>query len=590
MRFYRRVIIKASFKTHGAGGHVGLKRHVDYIQRDGTDERGGRSVVYGSEFDRSESDMDRSRLATDIARDWKDDRHHFRFVIAPEDGAQLSDLSAYTRDLVSAMEVELGTKLEWIAADHYNTSNPHTHLVVRGVRDDGSDLVIPRRYLARGMRRQAEQFVEQELGPVTQIEGRVRLAKTVDADRVTELDRTLHRQAREGVVDLSGPAPKGRVWHRQLLVKRMRYLASLGLAEPLGGGRWKFETDAIDRLKQMGERGDIVKALHRSMSAGEPTLITEDNIFDPNRLGAEPKKGLVRRFGKVDDTRETGFVVIEASDGRLVHATVVDDEAFQTLRVNQVVALNPHHKGPRSIDRSILEFSDRNGGIYDAGRHATESDRVSIAYAKAHERRLEALRRRKVVVRRQDGTWRIPGNYLDQVTDYEAARSKGLPVSIERESQLTVKQMETARGVTWLDRKIVSDDSEVEQQGSIETAIAKRKAFLRELGVLKSADGNFGKEMLKDLQALDLQDAAVSLTSETGKAYDALGGRREIDGIYREAIERPSGKFAVIERSREFTLVPWRPIMERRLGKSISGRVSAGGISWDVVGRQGPSR
>ena len=590
MQFYRRVVIKASFKTHASGGHVGLKKHIDYIQRDGTDERGERAAVYGSDGIQTEPQTDRSALARDVANDWKTDRHHFRFVIAPEDGAQLNDLSAYTRDLVSVMETNLGTKLEWVAANHYDTSNPHTHLVVRGIRDDGTDLVIPRRYLAHGMRRQAERLVEMELGPVTQIEGRVRLAKTVQADRVTELDRSLQAQARDRIIDLSGPAPNGRVWYRQLLVKRMRHLSTLGLAEFVGGGRWTLESDAIDRLKQMGERKDIIKALHRSMKAGEPTLVTEDNIFDPNKHGAEPKTGLVRGYGKIDDTRETGFVVIEREDGRLVHAAIADDDTFQNLRADQVITLKPHHKGPRSIDRSILEFSERNGGIYDAGKHATESDRVSIAYAKAHERRLKALRRHKVVVRRQDGTWRIPGNYLDLVTDYETNRSKRLPVAIARDSQLTVKQMEKARGVTWLDRKIASDGGEFKPSSEIGSAIARRKRVLAELGVGRSRDGIFDKDMLEDLQSLDLRDAARSLAQSTGKSYAPLGGRREIDGIYREAIERPSGKFAVIERSREFTLVPWRPIMERRLGRSISGRVSAGGISWDVAERTGPSR
>lgn len=340
----------------------------------------------------------------------------------------------------------------------------------------------------------------------------------------------------------------------------------------------------------MGERGDIVKALHRAMKAGSPSIVTEDNIFDPNRPWAEAKTGLVRRYGKVDDTRETGFVVIEVDDGRLVHATVADDETFQTLRVNQVVAFEPYHKGPRSIDRSILEFSNRNGGVYDAGKHATESDRISIAYAKAHERRLEALRRRKVVVRKQDGTWRIPGNYLDQVSDYETHRSKRLPVAIARDSRLTLKQMETARGVTWLDRKLLNEGGGPNLPGRFGASMAMRRSVLETLGVTKNEDGSFGEKALKDLQALDLQDAAASLSSETGKAYAALGNRRDVNGIYREAIERPSGKFAVIERSREFTLVPWRPIMERRLGRSISGRVSAGGISWDVVGRAGPSR
>jgi len=590
MRFYRRVVIKASFKTHAGGSHVGLKKHVDYIQRDGTDERGGRAEVYGSNGIEHEGENERETLASSIAKDWKDDRHHFRFVVAPEDGAQLSDLTAYTRDLVSAMEAELGTKLEWLAADHYNTSNPHTHLVVRGVRDDGSDLVIPRGYLARGMRRQAEQLVEIELGPVSQLEGRVRLAKTVDADRVTDLDRALQRRSDNGIVDLSGPAPRGRLWHRQLLVKRVRHLATLGLAETIGGGKWTLAENATDRLRQMGERGDIVKALHRSMKIGEPRIITEDNIFDPTKLGAEPKTGLVRRYGKIDDTRENGFIVIEVGDGRLVHATVAVDDTFQTLRVDQIVTFNPHHKGPRSIDRSIREFSNRNGGIYDAGKHATESDRVSVAYAQAHERRLEALRRRKIVFRRQDGTWRIPGNYLDQVVDYEASRSKRLPVAASRDSQLTLKQMERARGVTWLDRKIVADGDRPQMLGRIGTSLAIRRSVLETLGVSKDEAGTFGSKALKDLEVIDLQDAAASLSSETGKAYAALGNRRDVDGIYREAIERPSGKFAVIERSREFTLVPWRPIMERRLGRSISGRVSAGGISWDVVGRAGPSR
>lgn len=590
MRFYRRVVIKASFKTHAGGGHIGLKKHVDYIQRDGTDERGDRAEVYGSDKVRQDRESERGTLASKIANDWKDDRHHFRFVVAPEDGAQLSDLTAYTRDLVSEMETELGTKLEWLAADHYDTSNPHTHLVVRGVRDDGSDLIIPRRYLAHGMRRKAEQLVEMELGPVTQIEGRVRMARTVEADRVTDLDRALQRQSENGIVDLSGPAPKGQLWHRQLLVKRVRHLSILGLAEPMGGGRWALAENSTDRLQQMGERGDIVKALHRSMALEEPSVVTEDNIFDPNKLGAEPKTGLVRRYGKIDDTRDNGFIVIEASSGLLVHATVADDETFQTLRVDQIVTFNPHHKGPRSIDRSILEFSNRNGGIYDAGKHATESDRVSIAYTQAHERRLEALRRRKVVARRQDGTWRIPGNYLDHVSDYEASRATRLPVAVGRESQLTLTQMETARGVTWLDRKIVSAGGESEFYGSVGKSMAKRIEALEGLGVSRNEDETFGDKALKDLQAIDLKDAAEGLSSDIGKSYSPLGKHREVDGIYREAIERPSGKFAVIERSREFTLVPWRPIMERRLGRSISGRVSAGGISWDVVGRAGPSR
>jgi len=32
-----------------------------------------------------------------------------------------------------------------------------------------------------------------------------------------------------------------------------------------------------------------------------------------------------------------------------------------------------------------------------------------------------------------------------------------------------------------------------------------------------------------------------------------------IEGLYRGPVELTSGRFALIERSRDFTLVPWRP-------------------------------
>jgi hypothetical protein len=63
-----------------------------------------------------------------------------------------------------------------------------------------------------------------------------------------------------------------------------------------------------------------------------------------------------------------------------------------------------------------------------------------------------------------------------------------------------------------------------------------------------------------------------------------------VDGVYRRAIDLASGKFAVIEKSREFTLAPWRPVLERHLDQQVSGVMRGDGISW-TIGRQrsGPS-
>jgi hypothetical protein len=60
--------------------------------------------------------------------------------------------------------------------------------------------------------------------------------------------------------------------------------------------------------------------------------------------------------------------------------------------------------------------------------------------------------------------------------------------------------------------------------------------------------------------------------------------------VYRLRIDLVSGRFAMIERSRDFTLVPWRQVLERQVGKSVSGLVPSDGTSWSIGrGRSGPA-
>ena len=49
----------------------------------------------------------------------QDDRHHFRFIVSPEDAGDMTDLKAFTRDLAKQMEIaDFGTRLDWVAVDH----------------------------------------------------------------------------------------------------------------------------------------------------------------------------------------------------------------------------------------------------------------------------------------------------------------------------------------------------------------------------------------------------------------------------------------------------------------------------------------
>jgi type IV secretory pathway VirD2 relaxase len=57
------------------------------------------------------------------------DRHQFRFIVSPAGAADLADLRAYTRDLMSRVERDLGAQLDGVAVDHFTTGHPHSRVV-----------------------------------------------------------------------------------------------------------------------------------------------------------------------------------------------------------------------------------------------------------------------------------------------------------------------------------------------------------------------------------------------------------------------------------------------------------------------------
>ena len=157
----RLVTIKTRVVRHTARS-APLSAHLGYLQREGVTRDGEKARLFGPEME----DADPKAFAERS----QDDRHHFRFIVSPEDAAELSDLKGYARELVGQMETDLGTKLDWVGVDHWNTQHPHVHIIVRGVADDGQDLVISRDYIKEGMRARAQDLVTQELGPRTDLD------------------------------------------------------------------------------------------------------------------------------------------------------------------------------------------------------------------------------------------------------------------------------------------------------------------------------------------------------------------------------------------------------------------------------------
>ncbi len=186
----RRVTIKTLLVNQRQASPQSLAKHLRYIERDGVGRDGEPGQAYGPQTDAADLDAFKERCA--------DDRHHFRFILSPEDGAELEDLRTYTRHLMGRMEADLGTGLDWVAVNHWNTDNPHTHIVVRGRDDTGKDLIIAGDYIADGFRHRAAELATEWLGPRTELEIQQTLQREVEQERWTSLDRTLQARGRRG--------------------------------------------------------------------------------------------------------------------------------------------------------------------------------------------------------------------------------------------------------------------------------------------------------------------------------------------------------------------------------------------------------
>lgn len=315
----RGVVIKARVVRHGAKS-APLAAHLSYLRRDGVTRDGSPGKMFDAGGDEADP--------RGFAERCDGDRHHFRFIVSPDDAAELSDLRSFTRDLMGQMERDLGTGVDWVAVDHWNTEHPHIHILVRGRADDGGDLVISRDYISRGFRGRAEQLVTLELGPRSELEIRRGLERQVGADRWTPLDQTLVRQAggNDGVVDLRPNRDPASNSERPLLVGRIRKLEKLGLAAPIGPGRWILTDEAEGTLRALGERGDIIKRIHRGLSDRGIERSTGDFTWDSDARG-DPILGLLVSRGLDDELKGSAFAVVDGVDGRAHHIRFGDLDA-----------------------------------------------------------------------------------------------------------------------------------------------------------------------------------------------------------------------------------------------------------------------
>lgn len=596
----RRVAVKArvvKLNPQGGGNRgrqfvsaKAVDAHLRYLQRDGVTKEGEKGQVYSAG-----RDVEDGRAFAERGRE---DRHQFRFIVSAEDGVELADPRATTRDLMKQMEADLGTRLDWIAVDHHNSGHPHTHIIVRGMTDDGKTLNIAGDYIAYGIRERVSEVVTRELGRQTEQELSRSLEREIDADRFTRLDRMLiaEQRSRSEFADLR---PDRDTLHslrqnRALLILRARKLERMGLATEVEPGRWTVSARAEPVLRELGERGDIIKTMHRALEReGLADARSMAGYVLHAEKATEPIVGRVIDKGLgCDEMGERVRLVIDGVDGRVHHLEMAPAHA-EDIQRGMIVAAGSGQAGPRASDRNILAIAGKEG-IYRPARHLEQAagtvERLGgdpAAYVRSHVRRLEALRRAGHVERIDADQWRIPADLPERAQAYDLARDRPNG-RITVLSPIGLEHQIGHDGATWLDRELASRQRTVLADDGfgreVMGALAKRRRWLADKGYATDLhDGRVRapRDLVQRLEARDIERAGRALAAQRSREWRPAVPGNHLSGELVGSVQLSSGRFAMIDDGLGFSLVPWRPALEQYVGRVISGVTLPGGdVSW----------
>ena len=587
----RRVVIKARIVTLKRGGQA-AGAHLRYLVRDGVSRDGQGARLYGPDADAMDANAFTERGAGD--------RHQFRFIVAPEDGAELSDLRAFTRELMGQMQSDLGTRLDWVAVDHFNTGHPHSHVVIRGKDDRGGDLIIAQDYITAGVRHRAEHLATLELGQQSELEISRKLTAEISAERLTLIDRAM-------IADLDASRALGlRPAKDQvraeadttLRLGRLKSLERMGLAQQVKPGVWTLSKDIEPTLQALGERGDIIKAMSRALGRRGQSRSPEVMVIDAGGEASAPKIGRVIDKRLVDELDDRMGLIVDGVDGRVRHVEV-DGYSAAEIPIGAVVETGVRST-TRPADRTIAGLAE--AGVYRPSDHQQRLENGELKLppganasdlVEAHVRRLESLRRAGVVDRLTDDAWRIPEDFATRAEAFDAAQGRRAQVRLL--SVFDLERQISSDGATWLDRQLVAkrlpQASPRGFGGEVHRALAGRQEELVRQGHADrtpSGDWRAKPDLLATLERQELSRAGAELALEKDVPFKLSEAGETVKGKLTGSLRLASGKFAVLEGSFEFSLVPWRPALERYQGQNIAATMEpGGGVAWQLGRNRG---
>lgn len=421
--FQQHVVVKSSSVRLRGAGRERAASHLVYLQRDGTSREGEGADVFTREGETTDPQdfLDRSQ----------DDQHQFRFIVSPEFGDRL-DLEAYTRDLMENVEVDLGTRLDWLAVEHHNTEHPHVHIVVRGVDESGQTLYLDPAFLTHGFRSKAEELATFELGPRTVDDIERARDREVSAERCTSIDRRfLARSERPSetsrtekpVAVVSIPSHRGLDNRAQTArrrdLSRLKTLEDWGLARDVSdrrepqGSRWEIPRNLDDILRARQIQKDIIRRMY---DAGKSSTTQWD------LSGMPPKRvvGKVARRGIHDEVSGEEYLIVDTADGRSRYLSESELSKKGACAPGDFVEIQPSTDPKSTSIRPLSSDSPRLDGPHWMDRELVENTRfggsdTAREFARLARERRAALEEKGVLTPGEQ----VPRDLLKRTREHE---------------------------------------------------------------------------------------------------------------------------------------------------------------------------
>ncbi|WP_083455544.1 DUF3363 domain-containing protein [Sphingopyxis sp. 113P3] len=390
------------------------------------------------------------------------------------------------------------------------------------------------------------------------------------------------------------PADHRRQFDRTLRLRRLGKLERMGLATEHAPGVWELSERMEPALRELGERGDIIRNMHKALKADG--LERDPMTFQIHDAGPEaPIVGRVVDKHLTDELGENLTIVVDGIDGRTHHLPGIDPARVEDARIGSIVEISPAETASRPSDRTIAAIAE--DGVYRPSRHLEQAKfegRVPggdyKGYIDAHVRRLESLRRAGIAERIDADRWRIPEDFESRAAAYDAGRNRRANIRILSAARL--ENQIGADGATWLDRQLVSaDTSDLAPSGfgqQVHEAMDRRRDHHIDRGdAVRQPNGGiaYHRNLLATLREREVARVGSELAATKSLPFRAAADGETVAGKFTRTIQLSSGKFAVVEKSHEFTLVPWRPVIDCQLGREVTGVVQGGSVSWQL-GRQ----